>query len=217
MGQTILRPEQKKMLEIVGNEKALATYYLSGGTALAVYYLQHRFSDDLDFFTQTRTDPLAIETFVKQAKQQVGASEVRFEKINDRRLYFFQIGDRELKIEFAFYPFQPIQKPLIQNGIRIDSFRDITAGKLMALLDRFEPKDFVDLYFILQTRTLKQVWKDTENKFDIKIPPIFLGGELSKVSRIEALPKMIKPIEINELKKFFSAQAKSLKPSIFED
>src|SRR6059036_1225209 len=29
-------------------------YYLSGGTALAEYYLQHRYSDDLDFFTRDR-------------------------------------------------------------------------------------------------------------------------------------------------------------------
>jgi hypothetical protein len=27
-------------------------YYLTGGTALAAYYLGHRYSDDLDFFTR---------------------------------------------------------------------------------------------------------------------------------------------------------------------
>jgi predicted nucleotidyltransferase component of viral defense system len=34
--------------------------------------------------------------------------------------------------------------------VRVDSEYDIAANKLMALVDRFDPKDCVDLYFLLQ-------------------------------------------------------------------
>jgi predicted nucleotidyltransferase component of viral defense system len=34
-------------------------FYLSGGTALSAYYLQHRYSDDLDLFTRDQ-DALSV-------------------------------------------------------------------------------------------------------------------------------------------------------------
>jgi len=85
----------------------------------------------------------------------------------------------------------------------------------MALLDRFDPKDFVDLYFLMKGTQLKLIWKDAENKFGIKIDPIFLGGELAKVKRVEGLPKMIKRLTVEELKTFFSEKAQELKSDIF--
>lgn len=59
------------------------------------------------------------------------------------------------------------------------------------------------------------VRKDVEKKFGIKIDNVFLGSELAKVKRVEALPKMIKPLTIAELKQFFSDEARELAPEIF--
>ncbi len=189
MEQTILTKDQETVLALVGKEETLASYYLSGGTALAAFYLQHRYSDDLDFFSQTPTDPMILEAFMAKLKEAVKAREVRFEKIHDRRLFFFDTPHGELKIEFTHYPFPPLEDPHLDRHVRIDSLRDVAAGKLMALLDRFDPKDFVDLYFLLQTGTLEQMRGDTEKKFGLKISPLFLGGEFAKVSRIETLPR----------------------------
>lgn len=49
-----LYPLQDKILQIVGdnNEK----FYLTGGTALSRVYLNHRYSDDLDFFVNRITN-----------------------------------------------------------------------------------------------------------------------------------------------------------------
>lgn len=85
----------------------------------------------------------------------------------------------------------------------------------MALLDRFDPKDFADLYFTIQKITLPQIRADVEKKFGHKISATFLAGELAKVRRIEALPKMIKPVTIEELKNFFAELIKGLSPEIF--
>lgn len=53
----ILTPFQKKLLKSIGDSPLADHFYLTGGTALAAFYLQHRFSEDLDFFS---ADPNAI-------------------------------------------------------------------------------------------------------------------------------------------------------------
>ncbi|MCZ7666433.1 MAG: nucleotidyl transferase AbiEii/AbiGii toxin family protein [Chloroflexi bacterium] len=41
---------QKELLKVIGRSSLGDNFYLTGGTALAAFYLQHRFSEDLDFF-----------------------------------------------------------------------------------------------------------------------------------------------------------------------
>lgn len=53
----ILTPFQKELLKAIGDSKLADNFYLTGGTALAAFYLQHRYSEDLDFFT---ADPKMI-------------------------------------------------------------------------------------------------------------------------------------------------------------
>lgn len=215
MGQTPLNETQQKVLNLVAGEPGLANFYLTGGTALAGYYLSHRVSDDLDFFAFAEPDKMFLHAFAKRLKTALRAKEMRFERLYDRNQFFFDLSGQELKIEFTKFPFKQIKKPRKVDNLLIDSWRDIAANKLMAMLDRFEPKDFVDLFFILQKLDLKKVLQDTETKFGAKIDHIFLGGELVKVRRIKALPKMLKPLTIEELKNFFAKCAKELSPKIF--
>ncbi len=59
---SVLTETQARFLEafFAGEQADTDAFYLSGGTALAEYYLQHRQSDDLDFFTrQVAALPLA--------------------------------------------------------------------------------------------------------------------------------------------------------------
>ena len=192
MEQAILTHTQKTALSLVGDDPALRRFYLSGGTALSAFFLQHRVSDDLDFFTPNSVPLADVSKTVQKIKQAIGAQEVRSDRLHDRHLFFFELPDGELKLEFSQYPFDTLE-PLVLNAdhhVYLDSLRDIAANKLMALLDRFDPKDFVDLYFLLQSRTLQAMQADAEVKFGVKIGDLFLGSELAKVRRVEALPKM---------------------------
>lgn len=216
MEQTILTKTQKTALAFVANEPALADFYLTGGTALAAYYLGHRHSDDLDFFTFTPPDARSLHAVANRIKEAVGARSTKFERLHDRYQFFFLIGKTELKVEFAHFPFPQLTKPKRVRGLRVDSLRDIAANKLMALIDRFDPKDFVDLYFLIKKEKLDAILKDTQKKFGVTIDPIFLGGELAKARRIEALPKMYKPLTTKTLKAFFATRAKALRQVIFD-
>lgn len=217
MEQAVLKPIQEKLISLVVREPGLKDFYLTGGTALAAYYLQHRLSDDLDFFTFEKPDTMHIARVGEEFRTALNASEVRFQRLYDRNQFLFRFPDaEELKIEFSHYPFRQFEKPRLHDGLRVDSLRDIAANKLMTMVDRFDPKDFVDLFFILKERELKAVRRDAEQKFGVKMGPVFLGSELAKAHRIEALPTMLKQITIQELKDFFTKQAKALGPEVLQ-
>ncbi|OHA02019.1 MAG: hypothetical protein A3C11_00045 [Candidatus Sungbacteria bacterium RIFCSPHIGHO2_02_FULL_49_12] len=217
MEQDILTENQRAVIREVAAAPELRGFYLSGGTALAAYYLKHRLSDDLDFFSAENPDPIFLRAFAETVKSSVGATAVRFQRLYERNQFFFMLPGDELKVEFTRYPFSQLEKLSEHDGIKIDSLRDIAANKLAALLDRFDPKDFVDLYFLLQKFDLTHIRTDTEKKFGALIDPLFLGGELAKARRIAALPKMILPLAIAELQKFYADLAQTLTPSIFSD
>lgn len=217
MEQETLTPAQKIVINEVTNESKLADFYLTGGTALSAFYLFHRISDDLDFFSFKELDIMFIHEFVNRVKKAVSAKKVRYERLYDRNLFYFVLeNNEELKVEFTKYPFKQLDPLKIIDKLRMDSLRDIKANKLMALLERFDPKDFVDLFYLLQSDNLENIKRDTEIKFGVNIGVIFLGGELAKVGRIEALPKMLQFLTIDELKDFFSQQIKGLSAEILE-
>ena len=200
----------------MAGEPKLTDFYLTGGTALAAYYFNHRISDDLDFFSFSEPDTFFIHEFINNLKVELAAKTVRFEKLHDRNQFYLALDGEELKVEFTKYPFKQLENPKIIDGLKIDSLRDIGANKLMAALERFDPKDFVDLYYLLESIELEKIRRDAETKFGIKIGGIFLGGELAKVRRIEALPKILKPLTVDELKNFFSQQIKKLSSEILK-
>ena len=63
----ILTENQIRLLKIVQADEYLCKhFYLTGGTALAEYYLQHRLSEDLDFFSEGEFDLQAVYVFWKK-------------------------------------------------------------------------------------------------------------------------------------------------------
>ncbi len=69
--QGILTDHQKKVLELMGKESYFTRrFYFTGGTAPAEFYLQHRFSEDLDFFSERReVNPIFISHFLGAKKK----------------------------------------------------------------------------------------------------------------------------------------------------
>ena len=62
--QTILSDNQINLLNILAvKEEICHDFYLTGGTALAEFYLHHRYSEDLDFFSENEVDARGIFVF----------------------------------------------------------------------------------------------------------------------------------------------------------
>ncbi len=135
-------------------EGAADTFYLSGGTALAGYYLHHRRSDDLDFFTRDQT---ALEFTDRRVDRAASAAGLSVERVNRRSeaVQYFLGGDAEpdhplLKCELMLDPPPYFASPRSFDGIWVDDLLAIAVNKV-AIISRMEPKDYFDRYHIAQS------------------------------------------------------------------
>lgn len=210
MEELIFTPEQKIVFDELAKSQALKErFYFTGGTALSVFYLQHRYSDDLDFFSNRPFDfNLALDFMNKVAV--LLDSHLLF--TDKERVVVFQLMRENqllIKVDFGYYPYLTLKEGRVEQGVVIDSLFDIAVNKLLTINQRTEVKDFVDLYFLLQKDF--SVWDllyGVEAKFKMELDLIWLGADFLKKSRgFTFLPKMIKPLELSQLQRFFRALA----------
>lgn len=216
MKKTVLTKYQRILLqEFVKNKYLTDIFYLTGGTALAEFYLKHRYSDDLDFFTQKTFDDRKVDLFISYISKMLKSQKVERQHIYDRFQYIFKLENEILKVEFVKYEF-PNLRPLIQHdSLFIADIYDIAVNKLFTILDRMEIKDYIDLYYLLKKYPIKDLLSGIERKYGFRIDPISLGGDLLKVRKLDMAPRMIKRLTKNELIKFFENEAFRLKNEIF--
>jgi len=163
MGNKIsyIKGEQKRIAVMV--TKKFRKYYLTGGTALA-FYFAHRFSEDLDFFTQEykKEEPEKIIDFISN---ETGFNfkldaEQDDPKLIPMKVYFLELKKGcVLKIDFV----QDFQKNIKGIKNEMHSVEDIyyrkmsigtrTAGKLDIIgkeipAGRQSVKDLFDIYYL---------------------------------------------------------------------
>lgn len=217
MENKILTEKQKLLIDNLP-EEILSTFYLTGGTALSAFYIEHRLSQDLDLFTDTEEAIPPIEFLVGLVKKLPGADDIRFERLFDRRIFVITFKDGDtLKVEFTAYPFRSLEERTRIGKLVVDSLLNMVTGKLFAMTDRYDPKDFVDLYFFLHKYdwALSDLIAKTEERFEIKGLDFVIPERLLMVKRIgaEELPVMLKEINLDQLKSHFLEQALELAKS----
>jgi hypothetical protein len=103
---SILSKNQINILTLLSEEKQIVgSFYLTGGTALAEFYLQHRLSEDLDFFSEGEFDPLFITSTFKKIQKKAGIKKVNYEQSFNRNLFFLELPEETIKTEFTYFPF----------------------------------------------------------------------------------------------------------------
>lgn len=128
------------------------TFYLGGGTALALADFRHRRSDDLDFFSR---DPNAVLKFSGDVQFWCAAQGFRVEEDLTRRgerfrRFFVEGESGRLHVDLvADSPpfFGPVR---VLDGIAFEDRRTLFASKLGALAGRSENRDVVDAYFMFR-------------------------------------------------------------------
>lgn len=124
-------------------------FYLTGGTALGRFYLNHRFSDDLDFFTNA--DSQYSNSIAKLNSKIKGQFEVDIQQslfADDFTRFFITEDDLFLKIELINDVEYYAGKPAAYKYGFIDTPLNILSNKLTALVGRDEPKDIFDIIHI---------------------------------------------------------------------
>ena len=207
--------EKQKLLIASLPEEILDGFYLTGGTALSAFYIEHRLSMDMDFFTDKKKGIPPVEYLRAMLREVPYLEAVHFQRLFDRRIFKLTFSDGDiLNVEFTLYPFKGLGQRKKIGRLWVDSPLDIATGKLFAMTDRFDPKDFVDLYFILRDFewTLNELLEKAAFRFEVKGLQYTVPERLLLVRRIEAddLPIMLKDLDIEEMKKYLISKASAL-------
>lgn len=103
MGKTILTARAKDILFSAKRDPIITdTYYLTGGTALSFFYLHHRISEDLDFFSLEEPNRKMLETWSTDVARNLKVSEVEFQTLRGQLVYFFHFDEEVVKVDFVF-------------------------------------------------------------------------------------------------------------------
>lgn len=219
--ENVLSENQKNILKIISKDKLVCNnFYLTGGTALAEFYMQHRFSEDLDFFSENEFDPQSISVFFEKIKKEAKIKKVEYHQSFNRNLFFLDLTDGDkIKMEFTYFPFERIDKKKKMENLYIDSLLDIAVNKVFTIYQNPRSRDFIDLYFILQNDknlALDNLVKKAQIKFGHYIDPIQLGAQYMKAKELKDFPKMLTDIKENIWQDFFILEAKKLSGKVLE-
>jgi hypothetical protein len=160
-----LTPLQKEFMGILAGLPDKDQFYLAGGTALAEYYLGHRLSFDLDFFTGTENLVLPTSYQIENACQQKNLPVKAIRRFSTFVEFLVEKGGESLKIDLALDSPHRFGQPVIsREGIFINDYPDLRVDKLLAYFGRAEPRDAVDLYFILQKDSMEPLLEQAAQK-----------------------------------------------------
>lgn len=196
-----LSEQTQRNLESLKSLAFIRQYYLAGGTALSLYY-GHRFSNDLDFFSQTPVTPATIRTELSA----LGSLEI-FQ--NDEGTFNGMLNG--VKLSFFIYPYSLLKPAVDFKGVKAADIVDIACMKIDAISSRGTKRDFIDLYFICQKSLLIKELLDMYSKKYSKAKFNKLHIVKSMVYFVDAednaMPEMIEKVSWEEIKKFFIEKA----------
>ncbi len=212
----ILTKFQTAFLKEIAQTPINSTFFLTGGTALSAFYLQHRLSEDLDFFTEEPGQiPQVLSILQRLAPKLTARVEVRRQFASFLEIFLHSNDGEILKCDFAQdSPFRH-QAKVHDNatGVFVDNALDIACNKLSALFDRSAMKDFVDVYFIdKELFSFAHILQKAREKH-VGIDDYWLAISLRKVQELDVFPRMVKTLDIHELRDFFLGHARRLMQS----
>lgn len=187
---TIDRPTLE-LLKRIMEHPFFGGLYLCGGTSLALQ-IGHRKSVDIDLFGEVEIDDISISRILSE----FGVTQIL--KKTPSILIYTVNG---VKVDIVNYRYPWIQSAYIDSGIRLAQKKDIAAMKLAAITERGSKKDFIDLYFLLNNFSLKEMlhfyslkYSDGSSFMVLKSLTYFDDAD------IEPDPLMLVPIEWNSIK-----------------
>jgi hypothetical protein len=206
MHPKVLSARAWRTVKIAGQLGLLDGWTLAGGTGLALQF-GHRYSEDLDLFNPEAFDPgLFLSDLSK-----IGAVHVQDRSAST--LHAMVEG-----VRFSFLQCQPplLFKGTAYRGLNVADPRDIAVMKIVAIGGWGSRKDFIDLYFYIQsTGSLGSVFKLLKKRFKkIEYNEYHLLKSLVyfEDAEREPMPEMIKRIKWPEVKKALIEEARRLGP-----
>lgn len=162
-----LKNQQLQILQALATQ--IDDFYLVGGTALSLFYFDHRESEDLDFFTKNFSSERVVQVVDYLKKKISAAIDLKADNLSEANqikmmVYNAQMENQIIKIDFVEDVLPLINPFQRKNEINVLSVEDIYLKKIYAVggfasgLDdvgqvkfdggRQKAKDLFDLYFL---------------------------------------------------------------------
>ena len=203
MMSKILTPLQNSFLQEFFNYTR--EFYLTGGTALSAFYLQHRLSEDLDFFTNSDAAFRYADNIVNDvsAVLKIPASSITITS------YFkhFNVGGRDdlLTLHFSKDVSYHVKPSAHFGNVIVDSLEDIAANKICAVLGRTEMKDLIDLFFLDKAGYEVDRYFSFAEQKDGGLTYETLAYALSQFTIVEIPRFVIKVVALQELQNYLES------------
>ena len=149
-----LYPKTKQVLDRLKEKLFPGSWYLAGGTALALQ-LGHRKSVDLDYFTPRFPKRDLLLSLIKDLKPKIiqeapGTLDTTIEGV---------------KVSFLEYKYPLLEELKNFEGVPLAGVLDIACMKVSAISSRGSKKDFIDLFFVLEKYDLNRIFEAFNKKF----------------------------------------------------
>ena len=148
-------PDLLELLKKLMSESLFSEFNLVGGTCLALQ-LGHRNSVDIDLFGNSEIN---IELFIEKLNSFGDLTVTQ----STKNILITKINN--VKVDFVNYKYPLLKDFLVKDNIRMVSTQDIAAMKLNAIAGRGSKKDFIDLYFLLNEFSMKEILNFYTQKF----------------------------------------------------
>lgn len=220
MGKDLLTREQKQILEFISkDDKITREFYFTGGTALSCFYFKHRFSEDLDFFSEREFNSKVLLSSVSKIGDIVKAVRIEQQSLSGQEIFFFYFSEgKKVKVDFAHFPFTPLGKFIKLNNLKITSVEDVAINKVHAITTRKRGRDYFDLYLCMK----KLDWnpsdlrKNYKLKFEINLPVEQLATSFLNVLDAQDQPIFLGNQNFEKVREFFLKEADKLKSDILK-
>jgi len=185
------------------DSQLLDGFYLAGGTGLALHF-GHRISRDLDFFAP---DHFNEDSLLQRVQVLPGFALVA------KAPFTLQATIQSTKVSFLGYAYPQLYSPDSFEGVSIADPRDIACMKVSAIASRGTKRDFLDLYCCAEQYGLKEILRMFTLKYEqSRFSRIHVLKSLTYFADAEKdpMPHMLKPIDWNKVKQYFSVEAPQL-------
>jgi hypothetical protein len=191
---SIINPKTFRLIQELQNLQQLKSFYLVGGTSLALQ-LGHRNSVDIDLFSQNDFD---VNNIISLLTPLYEVNEIY------RRENTIIALVNNIKTDFIKHPYPLIQPPITEEGITFLSKQDIAAMKLHAIIQSGKRlKDFINIYFLLQHFCMNQMIEFFTQKYTYTNPMIALKAVnfFDEIDENIDPPKLLQPLPLKQIKK----------------
>ncbi len=212
MSLEIINNVQEAILRQFGDITDSKEFYLAGGTALSLFYLRHRKSNDLDFFTN---NPELIIPFSYNLEDVLKNNGFHAQRQRGFHSFVEIIVDKDKEstvihlAQDAPYRLEGVKQFPDYPNINVDSLSDIASNKLLALFGRATLRDFIDVYFLIKkehfnTEKLISNAKKKDPGFDL----YWLGVAMERINTSEGdsaeMLLLLERLDFNDMLIFFN-------------